>query len=214
MTEQSLSLQQQQMLALGAVFECAVMADQIATRGDADPAVLESLFESVLVMDATDFDTIYPRPARFQDGLRLLRKSLNREQNRDAARPLSYGLALLHLSSKLRKNDDVVNILRNRLLALEGQRAHFEDLTQPGFCHRLAGIYVDTLGTFRFRIRVQGDPAKLQDEDNAARIRGLFLAGVRAAFLWHQMGGRRWRLLFQRKAHLDTLNSIKINELK
>ena len=60
---------------------------------------------------------------------------------------------------------------------------------------------------------MQGEPARLQDEDNAARIRALFLAGVRAAFLWHQLGGRRWRLLFQRKQQLEILESIKFSGL-
>ena len=206
--------QQQQALALAAVFEAATLADQIASSGDCDQAAMEALLDGVMTMQATDFDIIYPRPALFQNGLRLLRQSLNREQTRQAARPLSYSLALLHLSSKLRKNSDVISILRHRLIALEGQRQHFQGgTTNVTFCHRLAGIYLDTLGTFRFRIRVQGEPARLQDEDNAARIRALFLAGVRAAFLWHQLGGRRWRPLFQRKQQLEILESIKFSEL-
>ena len=149
--------QQQQALALAAVFEAATLADQIATSGDCDHAAMEALLDGVMTMEATDFDTIYPRPALFRNGLRLLRQSLNREQTRQAARPLSYSLALLHLSSKLRKNSDVISILRHRLIALEGQRQHFQGgTTNVTFCHRLAGIYLDTLGTFRFRIRVQG----------------------------------------------------------
>ena len=99
--------QQQQALALAAVFEAATLADQIATSGDCDHAAMEALLDGVMTMEATDFDTIYPRPALFRNGLRLLRQSLNREQTRQAARPLSYSLALLHLSSKLRKNSDV-----------------------------------------------------------------------------------------------------------
>ena len=110
--------QQQQALALAAVFEAATLADQIATSGDCDHAAMEALLDGVMTMEATDFDTIYPRPALFRNGLRLLRQSLNREQTRQAARPLSYSLALLHLSSKLRKNSDVISILRHRLIAL------------------------------------------------------------------------------------------------
>ncbi|MBL7249968.1 High frequency lysogenization protein HflD [Alcanivorax sp. ALC70] len=205
--------EQQQMLALAAVFEAAVLADRIATGADTDPGAMEALFGGVMTMDTETATGVYPAPERLQDGMRLLRQSLSRQQPRESARPLSYALALLHLSAKLRKNSDVISILRHRLIALEGQRDHFDGLTSATFCHRLAGIYLDTLGTFRFRIRVQGDPAKLQDEDNAARIRALFLAGVRAAFLWHAHGGRRWRLLFQRKQQLEALNSIKNNNL-
>ncbi|ASK34247.1 lysogenization regulator HflD [Alcanivorax sp. N3-2A] len=205
--------EQQQLMALAAVFQAAVLADQVATRGECDNAAAEALFGGVMAMNESDFPAIYPQPARLQDGLRLLRRSLGREQSKENARALNHALALLHLSSRLRKNSDVISILRHRLIALEGQRAHFDNLASNAFCHRLAGIYLDTLGTFRFRIRVQGEPALLQDEDNAARIRALFLAGVRAAFLWHQMGGRRWRLLLQRKQQLEILNSIKFSEL-
>ncbi|MGK0404322.1 DUF489 family protein, partial [Alcanivorax borkumensis] len=58
------------------------------------------------------------------------------------------------------------------------------------------------------------EPAHLQDDNKAARIRALFLAGVRAAFLWHQLGGRRWHLLFQRKRLISVIESIDINGLR
>jgi high frequency lysogenization protein len=40
---------------------------------------------------------------------------------------------------------------------------------------------------------------RLQNENLAAKIRVLLFAGVRAAVLWQQCGGKRWHLLFQRK---------------
>jgi high frequency lysogenization protein len=36
--------------------------------------------------------------------------------------------------------------------------------------------------------------------DNAAKIRALLLAGIRAALLWRQAGGDRWKLIFSRSA--------------
>lgn len=207
------SPEQQQLLALAAVFEAAQLADDVAQHGDCDSKALEELMAGVMALDADDFDSIYAQPARLREGVSLISRSLNKDSAGARLRPLNYGLALLHLSGKLRKNDDTVSILRNRLLALSGQQAHFEKLSDDAFCHRIAGIYVDTLGTFRFRIQVKGDPAHLQDDNKAARIRALFLAGVRAAFLWHQLGGRRWHLLFHRKRLLDLVESIDINNL-
>lgn len=207
------SPEQQQLLALAAVFEAAQLADDVAQRGDCDPKAFEGLIAGVMALDADDFDSIYTQPALLRDGVSLLNRSLNKEGRGANLRPLNYGLALLHLAGKLRKNEDTVSILRNRLLALSGQQAHFDKFSDDAFCHRIAGIYVDTLGTFRFRIQVKGDPAHLQDDDKAARIRALFLAGVRAAFLWHQLGGRRWHLLFHRKRLLSLIDSIDINNL-
>lgn len=203
--------EQQQVLALAAVFQAAQLADDIALRGDCAPRALRPLIEGVMALDADNFDSIYPRPELFREGVALLKLSLNRNSGGAALRPLNYGLALLHLAAKLARNTDTTNILRHRLMALNGQQAHFSDMADDAFCHRLASIYVDTLGTFRFRIQVKGDPSHLQDEDKAARIRTLFLSGVRAAFLWQQLGGKRWHLLFKRKQILATLESININ---
>ncbi len=207
------SPEQQQLLALAAVFEAAQLADDVAQRGDCDPKAFEGLIAGVMALDADDFDSIHAQPALLREGVSLLNRSLNKESRGANLRPLNYGLALLHLAGKLRKNEDTVSILRNRLLALSGQQAHFDKFSDDAFCHRIAGIYVDTLVTFRFRIQVKGDPAHLQDDDKAARIRALFLAGVRAAFLWHQLGGRRWHLLFHRKRLLSLIDSIDINNL-
>jgi high frequency lysogenization protein len=41
------------------------------------------------------------------------------------------------------------------------------------------------------RIMVNGDPAHLNNPENANRIRALLLAGIRAAMLWRQSGGGR-----------------------
>ena len=203
--------EQQQVLALAAVFQAAQLADDTALRGDCDPRALRVLIQGVMALDADSFDSIYPQPERLREGITLLKLSLNRGTGGAALRPLNYGLALLHLSAKLRKNTDTTNILRHRLMALSGQQAHFGDFADDAFCHRLASIYVDTLGTFRFRIQVKGEPSHLQDEDKAARIRALFLTGVRAAFLWQQLGGRRWHLLFKRKQILAQVESLNIN---
>ncbi len=47
---------------------------------------------------------------------------------------------------------------------------------------------------------IAGEPLHLQNPDNAARIRVALLAGIRAAVLWRQAGGRKWQLLLRRRA--------------
>lgn len=200
---------QQQVLALAAVFQAAYLADQLAATGECNMAAMDALMKGVMALDADDFAGIYPEPEHFRDGLAVMDASLNRTINGEQMRTMNYALALLHLSAKLRKNNDVNGVLRHRLQALKGQQAHFDTFTDAAFCHRLASIYVDTLGSFKFRIQVQGKPEYLQNDDTAARIRALFLAGVRAAFLWQQLGGRRWQLLFHRKRLVTTVNSLK-----
>lgn len=200
---------QQQVLALAAVFQAAHLADKLAATGDCDMPAMDALMKGVMALDADDFKGIYPEPQYLRDGLMLIDASLNRTINGEQMRAMNYGLALLHLTARLKKNNDVNGVLRHRLQALKGQQAHFDAFTDPAFCHRVASIYVDTLGSFKFRIQVQGKPEHLQNDDTAARIRALFLAGVRGAFLWQQLGGRRWQLLFHRKRLVATVNSLK-----
>ncbi|MGB1139944.1 MAG: DUF489 family protein, partial [Halioglobus sp.] len=75
-------------------------------------------------------------------------------------------------------------------------------------CHSVSGIYQDTLSKQKFRIRVTGSAQHLQNEQNADIIRALLLSGVRAAFLWRQLGGRRWKLLWQRKRLLHASQNL------
>ena len=62
----------------------------------------------------------------------------------------------------------------------------------------LAEVYVATMGEVGPRLRVNGERALLDVPENAARIRALLLAGVRATVLWRQLGGNRLRLLLGR----------------
>ena len=198
-----------QALALAAVFQAGRLADQVATTGQCSSAEAEVLLASVLKMSPESYIDVYGSVESLAPGMNLLESALRGEQSRDNVRPVSYALALMHLSNRLRKDSALMSVLGNRLEALDAQRAHFTELAGSEFCHRLAGIYVDTLGTLSFRIKVQGEPAHLRNEDNAARIRALFLSGVRAAMLWHQAGGRRWQLLFSRRRLLTACEDLK-----
>lgn len=46
------------------------------------------------------------------------------------------------------------------------------------------------------RIQVTGSPAVLQSPQVQAKVRATLLAGIRAAVLWHQVGGGRLQLMF------------------
>lgn len=199
-----------QALALAAVFQAAMLADGIASTGRYPEDQARVLLEGAMNLAPASYAEVFPSVASLRPGLTMLRDALSGRQDKTPgnARALGYALALVHLSRRLRRDSSLMSVLRNRLEALDAQRGHFSDLASSEFCHRLAAVYVDTLGTLKFRIKVQGEPAHLRNEDNAARIRALFLAGVRAAFLWHQAGGRRWHLLLRRKQLVAALDMI------
>jgi high frequency lysogenization protein len=69
----------------------------------------------------------------------------------------------------------------------------------PRLVEKLAEIYSQTLSTLSPRILVNGEHGHLSNPLIAAKVRAALLAGIRAAFLWRQLGGRRWQLLLQRR---------------
>ena len=72
----------------------------------------------------------------------------------------------------------------------------------------LAGVYQASVSTLGKRIQVTGNPQLLQQEETANEIRALLLGGVRFAWLWQQLGGRRWQLVLQRKPVLRALQAL------
>lgn len=125
------------------------------------------------------------------------------------------------LQSKVRKTPGMLETISDRLDDIREKTHYFSpDVSNPmdepsAFTHssimaNIANLYQDTISTFNFRIQVSGDPRHLQNAENAAKIRALLLAGVRAAILWNQVGGKRWHMLFS-ALELDLLykNPIK-----
>jgi high frequency lysogenization protein len=60
----------------------------------------------------------------------------------------------------------------------------------------------------KFRIKVNGSAQHLENPQNADVIRAALMAGIRAGFLWRQLGGRRWKLVVQRKRVLETSQNL------
>jgi high frequency lysogenization protein len=199
-------------LALAGVFQAASLADSLAWRGHCDPVALEASLESILVLDTDDPVVIFGREARgLRAGLAALEQSVlpplrhPHPRNNDIVR---YALALIHLERKLARSPQVLAQLRRRLEMACVQRQHFGNLRDAGMVRNLAGTYVDTVGTLGFRIQVKGNPKQLKAAGTPEQIRAALLAGVRAAWLWHRLGGRRWHLMFIRGRILAEIRNI------
>lgn len=53
-----------------------------------------------------------------------------------------------------------------------------------------------------------GDAKHLQSNGAADKVRALLLVGIRCSLLWHQVGGRRYQLLFQRTKYATTARQL------
>lgn len=195
----------EQLVALGAVFEAATLADRVAKTGQVSQAALGCLIGSLLVREDKPALEIYGGDdLNLRDGYRALAGALERDTSSLQREPLRYALAMIGLERRLDKRPDLLQVIGSRLNQIEQQVEHF-GLTHENVIASFGGLYEDTLSTFRQRIQVQGDMRHLQQADNAAKIRTLLLSGIRSARLWRQLGGHRWQMVFSRRKLLDAL---------
>ena len=199
---------QEQLIALGAVFEAAFLVDKIAKSGQISEAPLGCMLGSLLVRDPQNTLEGYGGDdLNLRDGYRALVSALERDPSTLQRDSLRYALALLGLERKLAKRDDMLQIMGSRLDQIQQQVQHF-GLVHDNVIAACGGLYQDTLSTFSQRIQVQGDMRHLQQPSNAAKIRALLLTGIRAARLWRQLGGHRWQLVFSRGKLLNELRPL------
>ena len=196
-------------LALAGIFQSASLVNSLAQGDTVDSEAYCTSITSIFALNPREFKEIFGQPNNLEVGFTLLKSILDNKNIKAHANTLRYVLGLMQIQSTLRKNDDVVSNLKNRLHQCVGRTEYFDSNIHPSVIANLADIYVETLGTFRYRIHVKGDPVVLQQACNTNKVRAIFLAGVRSAMLWHQLGGRRWQLMLSRKNLMREIDTLK-----
>jgi high frequency lysogenization protein len=135
-------------------------------------------------------------------GARELIGQLTGAQTRDLELT-RYLVTLLKLERVLTARKVMVGNISDGIEEARAKLDHFPML-HPNLLAHLADIYSRTVSQLQPRIMVRGEPVYLNNPDNQNRIRALLLAGIRAAWLWRQVGGSRWKILFGRQRLLDT----------
>lgn len=189
-------------IALAALFQCVEAVIQIATRGSIDNETFQSCIKSLLMDDADSPEALYGGVGQLHTGLRVLMYQLGaggltpdgRPKNIEATR---YAVNLLYLEKKLANDPEMFKKLIDSIENAQ-QQLDFFDVTHSNMIARLADIYSNTISPIGPRLMVKGDQNHLANPENAAKIRALLLAGIRAALLWRQAGGNRWKLIFSR----------------
>ena len=194
---------QDQCWALAGIAQACRCVQTVASGKPLDEDASIALYKALLDQDPESVTTLMSA-GDFSLGLRCTTAMLHRPDEQQI-QTLRYTLAVLDATSRLRKSEAATTRLANGIAALQSS-----DTTIPGFSSYdmpwddLADIYVDTLGSLNRRVQINGNPNILQRRDIASKIRGLLLMGVRFAWLWHQLGGRRWHLLINRRRMWQT----------
>lgn len=191
--------------ALAGVFQAAVLVDDFATRGSTSPNAFAASIGSLFALDATDISDIFPTTGGLAVGQEFLASVLRRDAAAGSGNRVAYVMSMLHLNGQLRANPSMQSIIHSRLGEIAGNLSSPEQQTADDTIAKIAALYVDTFGSLRFRVQVKGEPRQLQAPEVAARIRASLFAGVRAAHLWHHLGGRRWHLLLANRRMLAAM---------
>lgn len=197
-----------QTLALAGVFQAAALVQQVAHSGQCAESSFETCMRSLFATQPeTTLDVYGGELKDLREGLSTLASVLSQQSKQQDIEVLRYALNLINLSSKLRRNSDMLDVIGSRIDQARHTASHF-GYSHPNLIANLASIYADTISTFRQRIQVTGEPTILQREENAAKVRALLLAGIRSSILWHQTGGRRWQLIFNRRKVIMTAREL------
>ena len=189
---------QDRVIALGGIFQAARLARDIARTGVCDAQAFDSSRDSLFDFEPESVAAVFGGRRGVIYGLRALLKQLDRPDQRELE-IARYVISLVNLADRLLARTDRMQPLYAKLTAFDGKHGQFE-LGDSVRHEQLAQIYQDEISTLGPRIMIRGEPLQLQNPDNATRIRVALLAGIRAAVLWRQAGGKKWRLLLSRRS--------------
>ncbi|MDA0687976.1 MAG: high frequency lysogenization protein HflD [Proteobacteria bacterium] len=209
---------EQQNLALAAVTQCATLVRDLANEGDVPQTQLAACINPLMATSPDSIDEIYPHPADLARGVGIMQEMFGNERLREHGEVVRYTLGIILLRGKLMADSEMQDTIHRRLQYLDPiprDELPAADPDNPGFSHQerifkqLATLYQDTISTLSYRIQVQGKIAHLKNDFTANRIRALLLAGIRSAVLWHQLGGRRWRMVVYRRRIQETAVNLR-----
>jgi high frequency lysogenization protein len=200
-------------VALAALFQSVEGVMQIATQGRVDHDLFETCINSIITEKTESIDDIYGDLGNLRKGLKILMHQLGagtqapngKSKDLEATR---YSINLLYLEKKLATQGEIFQQLLDGIASVQKQRDFFDSSTHESIIAKLAEIYTETISQVGPKIMVKGDQDQLSIPENAAKIRALLLAGIRAALLWRQAGGSRWKLLFSRRKMQNEAEAI------
>ncbi|PYF84040.1 MULTISPECIES: high frequency lysogenization protein HflD [Marinomonas] len=206
-----MSREKEQTIALSAVFQAAELVSILAKTGKVDNESLKPLLDSILMLNAASTEDIYGGQwdcrSNLALGRRIAQQALGKERSSVNPDTLRYALSLIHLENKLSKTPEMLSQIGQSIINIEQKKAHYESVLHDNMLASISGMYQDTLSKLPFRIQVHGDSRFLQQPQISNQVRAILMAGIRAAMLWRQLGGKRWHLIFKRKALLSALEA-------
>lgn len=201
-------------IALAGVCQAASLVQQLARKGQLEQHAFEASINSIVITDSDNTEQVFGGESNLRLGLQTLVAQLGNTPADKDAEITRYIASVLGLERKLKKQPKRMSELAERIGNAQRQLNHLE-LFDSQMIANLASIYSDNISPIGPKIQVAGNPELLKQQTSQHKVRALLLAGVRAAVLWRQLGGKRRHILFNRRKVLALAEQIlqRINNL-
>jgi len=197
-----------QAIALAGVFQACQLVENLATTGLCQQRDLETCVNSLFERNSDSALAVFGSIDALHTGLDTLQRVLGSTKSGEHANLLRYSLGVLHLQRRLNRDSAKLAAIADGIDKARRQAEHFSR-SHPNVLANLADVYLNTISQYNFRIQVKGMPQHLQQPDIANKIRCLLFAAIRAAMLWHQLGGRRLQFILQRSRVLEVAGDLR-----
>lgn len=205
----------EQTITFAAICQIANLVQQVSRNGQIDDNELAIVLNSIITTSPENTLAVYgDELANVKQGLELLINHLgdtsgskgkqNKVKDPEFTR---YIINLINLERRLTKQPKQLAQLGERIEESKRQLEHFS-ITSETLIASFASIYSDIISPLGARIQVTGEPDILKQTATQHKIRALLLAGIRAAVLWRQVGGKRRTILFSRNKLINTAKEL------
>jgi high frequency lysogenization protein len=203
-----------QTITFAAICQVAYQVQQVSRTGQITDEDFGVLLQSIIETSPDNTLAVYGGDLNnIKIGLELLINHLGNDDGSPSSKKhkdpelTRYIISLINLERRLAKQPQQLSALGERIDATQRQLEHYA-LTSDTLTASFASIYSDIISPLGHKIQVTGEPSILKQNVNQYKIRALLLAGIRAAVLWRQVGGKRRHILFSRKKIVDTAKTL------
>ena len=195
---------QNRTIALAAVFQASALVRKLAVEGSADENDKRTIIASLFQDDVASINDVYGGLPNLRSGFTLLSGLLNSPGETPETIDITrYAIGLLHLETQLSKQPAMGERILKGIEEALRQKAYFDDVLHSSVIGKLADTYQDTISTLGPRIMVKGEQEHLGSPSTATDIRATLLGGIRAAVLWKQAGGSKFKLMLRRRKMVE-----------
>jgi len=198
-----------QLLALFGIFQSCCLVEKLSKHGLISENSFKASMESLLHKNPENTLAVFGSLNNLSLGVQSVKTLLTSDFDAESSEILRYVIGVMYLAKKLRNNKTASLMVKEGLEQSTGQVDYFSS-THANVVASIAQIYQDSFGVFFYRITVNGHIDYLKQDHIVRRIRCLLFSAIRSAMLFHQIGGRKRHLIFNKKYVLKKIKALNV----